>query len=144
MALVSMERYRVVVYTPDLSSVTFVAKMQKAKTRKNKDYFVLRTTVPKDIAEKIDAKAGDYIFFRAKKAQWYHMLDWKSMENTWKMLPDEIRNRVVVDGLYGQGTPNQSLPSLGAVRALESLSAPTQQVVEIERTQNGDLCGSRI
>lgn len=135
-----MERYKVVVYVPDPDSVTFVAKIQKAKTRKHKDYFVLRTTVPKDIAEKIDAKAGDYLFFRAKKAQWYHMLDWEAMESTWKMLPNEIRNRVIIDGLYNRGVSSQAMPSLGAT----NLSAPTQQMVEIQTNRNGDLYGSSI
>jgi len=50
--------------------VIFVAKLQKAKTRKNKDYFVLRATIPKAVAETLDAKAGDYLLFRTKKAQW--------------------------------------------------------------------------
>lgn len=126
MLVVTMERYRLV-YLPDPSSVPFVAKLQKAKTRKNKDYFVLRTTIPKDIAEKMDAKGGDYLFFRAKKAQWYQMLDWETMKGTWKMLPDEIRNRVIMDGLCDQGAPSQAIPYLGAT----NLSAPTQQIVEI-------------
>lgn len=84
--------------TPDPDAVPFVAKVQKSKTRKGKDYFVFRTTIPKEIANKIDIKGGDYIFFRAKKAQWYHMLDWDKMENTWKMLPAPIRDKVIYDG----------------------------------------------
>jgi hypothetical protein len=131
MALLSMERYKVVVYIPDPSFVTFVAKIQKAKTRKNKDYFVLRTTVPKNIAEKIDAKAGDYLFFKTKKALWYHMLNWEAMEGTWKMLPDEIRNQIIMDRLFNQGNPSQVTPSLGAT----NLSAPTQQIVEVQSNQ---------
>ena len=88
--------------TSDPEAVPFVAKVQRAKTRKGKDYFVFRITMPKEIAEKIDVNVGDYIFFRAKKAQWYHMLDWKTMENTWKMLPNEIRERIIADGVCNQ------------------------------------------
>ena len=51
---------------PDPESVPFVAKMQKAKTRKNKNYFVLRATIPKEIVQKIGVKAGEFLFFRAK------------------------------------------------------------------------------
>jgi hypothetical protein len=87
----------------DPNSVPFVAKLQKAKTRKNKNYYVLRATIPKEVSEKIGANAGDYLFFKAKKAEWYHMLDWNEKSRTWQMLPDDIRNKLILDGLYGQG-----------------------------------------
>lgn len=86
----------------DPEAVSFVAKVQKAKTRKGKNYFIFRTTIPKTIAAKIDVKGGDYICFKAKKAQWYHMLDWKTMGTTWGMLPNEIRDRIIVDGFCSQ------------------------------------------
>lgn len=115
MSIVSAELYcRVTKTIPDHSLVTFVSKLQKAKTRKDKDYYVLRTTVPKEIAEKTGAVAGDFLFFKAKKAQWYHMLDWESMQNTWNMLPDEIKQKVVLDGVYSPGTTNQQLQNIGA------------------------------
>lgn len=138
MAIVSMEhereleRCKVVMYLPDTSFVSFVAKLQKAKTRKNKEYFVLRATLPKEVAEKVDAKAGDYLFFRTKKAQWYHMLDWRTMETTWNMLPTEIRNRAIMDGLSNVGA-TQIASTLGAT----NLSAPTQQALEQGTVQNG-------
>ena len=94
---------RMVAIATDPNSVPFVAKLQKAKTRKNKNYYVLRATIPKEVSEKIGANAGDYLFFKAKKAEWYHMLDWNEMSRTWQMLPDDIRNKLILDGLYGQG-----------------------------------------
>lgn len=94
---------RMVAICSDPTAVPFVAKVQKARTRKNKNYFVLRTTIPKEVYEKIGAKAGDYLFFRAKKAEWYHMMDWNEVGKASQMLPDEIRNRLIIDGLYGQG-----------------------------------------
>jgi hypothetical protein len=121
---------RIVAYFADPDFVTFVAKTQKARTRKNRDYFVLRATVPKEVAEKLNVKAGDHLLFKAKKAQWYHLLEWNKMGSTWKMLPDEIRNRVVIDGLYNQGIPSQVMPSLGAT----NLSAPPQQMLECRQT----------
>lgn len=114
---------------PDPEAVSFVAKVQKAKTRKGKDYFILRATIPKEIAKKIAVQAGDYLFFRAKKAQWYHMLDWKTMDNTWRMLPNEIRNRIITDGFCNNvlnetdifGATNlavrQALPQLANIQA---------------------------
>jgi len=130
MSLASLEYFKIVVYVPDPSFMTFVAKIQKAKTRKNKNYFVLRATVPKNVAEKMDAKPGDYLLFKTKKAQWYHLLDWKAMENTWKMLPEEIRNRIIRDGLYDQGAPYETIRPLGAT----NLSAPS-----IQTNQIGDI-----
>lgn len=123
---------RKITVVPDKESVPFVAKIQKARTRKNKDYFVLRTTIPKDVSEKIGVKAGEFLFFRAKKAQWYHMLDWKMMKDTWAMLPENIRGRVILDGLYGQGLVNQSLP--GATNMSASLPETYIQV-----TQTGEF-----
>jgi|GEM_PF-2433836 hypothetical protein len=125
--------FRTVKIIPDYDSVPFVAKIQKAKTRKNKNYYVLRTTLPKEIAEKIGAKEGDYLFFRAKKAQWYHMLDWESMDNTWKLLPDDFKNRIAMDGLHIQRIPNMQY-SLGATNVAQSLS----QTPNIQRNQIGE------
>ena len=107
--------------------------MQKAKTRKNKDYFVLRATIPKEIVQKTGVKAGEFMFFRAKKAQWYHMMDWKAMTNTWAMLPDDVRRRVVLDGLYGQGVFCQALP--GAT----NVSASLPETTNIQSGQMGEL-----
>lgn len=124
---------RRITIVPDPESVAFVAKMQKAKTRKNKNYFILRATIPKEIVQKTGVKAGEFMFFRAKKAQWYHMMDWKAMTNTWTMLPDDVRRRVVLDGLYGQGVFNQTLP--GAT----NVSASLPETTNIQSGQMGEL-----
>jgi len=125
------ERMEANVRIVDTSLVTFVAKIQKAKTRKNKNYFVLRTTIPKSVAEKMEAKAGDYLFFKTKKAQWYHMLDWGVMGKTWEMLPKEIRNQLIMDGLSNQRGLDQTTLFPGAT----NLSAPTLQNTEMEVSQ---------
>ena len=103
-----IEESKVVVYASDTGFTPFVAKLQKAKTRKDKNYFVLRATIPKQVAEKTNVNVGDYLFFKAKKAEWYHMMDWSSMQNTWRMLPDDVKKKVLTDGLYTQGTFNQA------------------------------------
>jgi hypothetical protein len=118
---------------PDSDSVPFVAKIHKAKTRKNKNYYVLRATLPKEVAEKVGAKEGDYLFFRAKKAQWYHMLDWEAMDNTWKLLPDDFKNRIIMDGLHFQRIPNLQY-SLGATNVAPSL----EQALNMQRNQIGE------
>jgi hypothetical protein len=129
---------KVVTFVPDPGFVGFVAKIQKAKTRKNKDYYILRTTVPKEVAEKIRVEPGEFLFFKAKKAEWYHMLDWEAMENTWKMLPPEIQSKVAMDGLYGQGISSQQMQqSIGAT----NLSLPPP-MIETQTNQVGDNRGS--
>lgn len=117
---------------PDPDAVPFVAKLQKAKTRKDKEYFIFRTTIPKTIAEKIGVKAGGFVFFKAKKAQWYHMLDWEKMENTWAMLPQDVRNKVIIDGLCNQKIMSQA--ELGAT----NLSALPPQIISIPTDQSGE------
>jgi len=128
---------KVVTFTPDPSYVGFVAKIQKAKTRKNKDYYILRTTVPKEVAEKMGVEPGDFLFFKAKKAQWYHMLDWEAMENTWRMLPQDVQNRVLMDGLYGQGVLSQPTHIIGATNP-----ASQPPMMEAQINQAGGNHGS--
>jgi hypothetical protein len=126
---------RAVFFIPDRSFVTFVAKIQKAKTRKAKEYFVLRATVPKDVAEKIDAKPGDYLFFKTKKAEWYHMLNWKEMDKTWQMLPDEIRNQAIMDGLQYPGAANQFVQAPEPYETLSSTN-PTAYAQIPQKTES--------
>ena len=124
---------KIVIYAPDTGFVPFVAKLQKAKTRKDKDYFVLRATIPKEVTEKINVNVGDYLFFKAKKAEWYHMMDWSSMQNTWRMLPDDIKKKVLTDGLYTQGTISEAT-SLDATNVSGMLPAGFRLM-----EQNGEI-----
>lgn len=128
-----VEESKVVIYAPDTGFTPFVAKLQKAKTRKGKDYFVLRTTIPKEVTEKINVNVGDYLFFKAKKAEWYHMMDWSSMQNTWKMLPDDIKKKVLTDGLFTQGILNE-------VTCLDATNVSASMLPMINRMeQNGEM-----
>ena len=130
------EYMRAHVIVLDPSFVAFVAKIQKAKTRKDKDYFVLRATVPKDVAKKIDVKPGDYLFFKVKKAEWYHMLNWEKMETTWQMLPDQIKYQAIREGVpYPEATGQTIIPreDLSILRTLGATS-PTNLL-----TQKGQM-----
>jgi hypothetical protein len=143
-----------VMFVPDRSFVTFVAKVQKAKTRKDKDYFVLRATVPKDVAKEIDLQPGDYLFFKAKKAEWYHMLDWKRMENTWQMLPNEIKYRAILEGLpYPESSTQMTIANalealsrarLGSTSPTATPHAQLKQIECMQTNQSGDVNGSGI
>ncbi len=89
---------------PDPGYEPFVVKVQKVRTRRNKDYFVHRISVPKEVVQKLDVKAGDYLFFRTKKAAWYHMLDWRQMGEAWRMLPPHIKTEIALAGLPNPST----------------------------------------
>jgi hypothetical protein len=101
-------------FHPDLTYTTFVAKAQRTKTRKGKDYFVLRITLPKDKTEKMNANPDDFLLIRAKKALWYHMMKWNEMEPAWRMLPQEIKIDVIMAGL-----PNPDMKSLVTITNLQ-------------------------
>jgi hypothetical protein len=118
---------------PDPGYAAFVAKTQKVKTRKGKDYFVYRVTIPKDKAEQIGVKPDDYLLFRAKRAQWYHMINWDEMEQTWQMLPDEIRRDVVLSGLPSPGSASFAGLLQGGQAFGSFPSAPTSAIVPEER-----------
>jgi hypothetical protein len=91
--------------------VPFVAKISKIKTRakKDKDYFVFRVNIPKEAARELSLTEDDFVFFRAMKAKWYHMLDWKEMQRTWQMLPDSLKSEIESSGL-GIPSENDILP----------------------------------
>ena len=132
--VVAYKREQGIALIPDPSFVTFVAKLQKAKTRRNKDYFVLRATVPKDMAEKMSVRPGDYLFFKTKKAEWYHMLNWQEMGNTWQMLPPDIKRRAIMDGLPCPGVVNQMGMLKEALEVWGSASPTAASLAETPQT----------
>jgi len=139
-----MAAQEIVALVPDPGYVPFVAKVQKARTRKGKDYYVLRVTIPKDVAKETDVQPNEYMFFRAKKAMWYHMMDWNQMAATWQMLPPEIKKEVIISGLpnpssavitaspSGQQMWPQPFFALaaGSGNLTQLSTAPTESIVE--------------
>lgn len=115
------------------NSISFVAKPVKVRTRAGKDYFVLRVTLPKDVCARLKAGPEDYLLLRAKIAQWYHMVDWKSMPEAWERLPSELRVILAQSGLpvpeaipalHGPASPAGSPPAIASLSAYVA-SAPT-------------------
>ncbi|MEM4165526.1 MAG: hypothetical protein QXJ86_06770 [Nitrososphaerales archaeon] len=82
----------------------FVAKVSKVKNSRSGRYFVYRFNLPKKIGEKLMLKEGDYVLFKAKKAKWYHLLDWSKMTATYQMLPDELKRKIAEDGFCSEPT----------------------------------------
>lgn len=135
---------RTVTVVVDPSYEPFVGKLQKAKTRKNKEYFVLRVSVPKRVAENLKAGPGDYLFFRTKKAEWFHMLDWDQMKNTWNMLPGEVKQEVYLSGLVQPPVPELgstsgagSLLNAQAGSTSPAMTAPTDSIALDVRMRGG-------
>ncbi len=90
---------RMTIPVPLPALVPFVAKVHRVKTRRGKDYTVLRMTLPKEVGEKLSVGGNDFLFALAQKAQWYHMIDWSQMAEAWNILPPEMRAVLVHYGL---------------------------------------------
>src|SRR5919197_1040167 len=86
---------------------SFVAKVSSVKTRTkdNKDYFVFRMNIPKEVADQLSLVKDDYLFLRAMKAKWYHMVNWQEMPLTWEKMPNQLRDEILSSGMevpYGK------------------------------------------
>lgn len=84
------------------TEVSFLSKVSKVKTRTkdNKDYYVYRMNIPKEESERLQLSKDDFMFVRAMKARWYHMLNWKEMRKTWNMMPQPLRNEIRQSGVH--------------------------------------------
>lgn len=77
-------------YYPINDVDVFIAKVSATKTKiKGQSYVSFRLTVPKKIVEKMRLNDGDYLLAIAKKASWYHLLEWDN--DYFNMLPENIR-----------------------------------------------------
>ncbi len=84
--------------------VTFVAKPHFVKTRKGKDYTVVRLTIPKEAVVAMGLKQEDFVFLKGRIAEWFEMLNWGKMQATWERLPTDIQGRILSSGLGPRGT----------------------------------------
>lgn len=77
-------------YYPLNNVNVFAAKVSATKTKINgQSYVSYRLTVPKKTVEKMNIKDGDYLLIIAKKASWFHLLEWD--DEHFNMLPENIR-----------------------------------------------------
>ncbi len=105
-------------------SVAFVAKPVRVRTRKGKDYHVLRVTIPKEVSTRLALGPDDYLVLRAKIAQWFHMVNWSEMPEVWERLPEGLRGEVMSLGLPNPAEP-RSLPSPTSPAGLAAAVLPT-------------------
>jgi hypothetical protein len=78
---------------------TFVAKVKKIRNRKGKNYFIYRVNLPASASKDLKIGEEDYLLINARKAEWYHLLDWPTMKKTWDKLPLSVKNDIVTSGL---------------------------------------------
>lgn len=70
------------------------------------DYrFIVRADNQTVALEKVEAflpEASDGIWYTENKVhevEWWEMLDWNEMKNTWERLPEEVKQKIVDAGL---------------------------------------------
>ena len=96
----------------ETDETVFIAKTVKVRNSKVKDYFLYRMTIPKDVAEKMELGAQDHLIIKAKKAEWYHLLDWSQMDKGWDMLADSAKGEIMALGLPAPKGVNASPPMM--------------------------------
>ena len=90
-------------YYPISDLNVFTARISATKTKiRGQSYISYRLTVPKKIVEKMGLNDGDHLLLIAKKAKWYHLLDWD--DEHFSMLPENIRLEIsAIDNLQNEG-----------------------------------------
>lgn len=78
----------------------FVAKVNRIINDKTNNYYIHRINIPSDVVEELKLGKEDFLLFKAKKAEWYDMLDWSEMKTTWDKLPKEIKEKIQEDGIF--------------------------------------------
>lgn len=78
----------------------FVAKVNRILNDKTKNYYIHRINIPSEVVEELNLDKEDFLLLKAKKAEWYDMLNWPEMKNTWDKLPQEIKNKIQEDGIF--------------------------------------------
>ena len=109
----------------------FTVKVTRIRNKKDSDYFVYRANIPKSVGDELQLNEGDRVFFRAKKAEWYHTLDWSQMEQTWNKMPIDIQKQIQLDGLL-EGTKLQPKPSSELTKRLHTGTGSTLEKTEEE------------
>ena len=112
---------RTTVHSPPNNLVPFVARVHRVKTRRGKDYSVLRLTIPKEAGESIGIASNELLFLMAQKAEWYHMIDWSEMKEAWARLPNEMKSTLQYFGLVSMSPAGEIVSLTGSHRP-----APTE------------------
>src|SRR5574340_785942 len=61
-----------------------------------------RINIPSNVVEELGLGKEDYLLLKTKKAEWFDMLDWSQMKNTWDKLPEETKKKIREDGIFDE------------------------------------------
>ena len=78
---------------------SFSVKLSRIRNKKDSEYFAYRINIPKTVADELELEDKDRVFCKIQKAEWYHTLDWSTMEKTWDGLPSNIQQQIQEGGL---------------------------------------------
>ena len=109
-------------------TTNFVSKVGKIKNSKDKEYYIHRINIPSYVTKDIDLKQDDHIFIQAKKAEWYHMLEWDTMSKTWNKLPQNIKKEIIADGLVESYTVEHFLKEKDESKDKSIISSTTSHL----------------
>ncbi len=82
--------------------VKALRQRKKLSSGEEREYLVYKTTLPKEMVEKLGLKDGDLVLIMAKKPKWYHLLNWNDpeiQEKLWKHLSREAKKELIELGL---------------------------------------------
>ncbi len=82
--------------------VKALRQRKKLSSGEEREYLVYKTTLPKEMVEKLGLKDGDLVLIMAKKPKWYHLLNWSDpeiKEKLWKHLSREAKKELIELGL---------------------------------------------
>ncbi len=77
---------------------SFSVKLSRIRNKKDSEYFAYRINIPKTVADELELEDKDRVFCKIQKAEWYHTLDWSTMEKTWDGLPSNIQQQIQEGG----------------------------------------------
>src|SRR5574340_195525 len=80
----------------------FVAKVNRIVNDKQNNYYIHRINIPSNVVEELGLGKEDYLLLKTKKAEWFDMLDWSQMKNTWDKLPEETKKKIREDGIFDE------------------------------------------
>ena len=58
-----------------------------------------QVTIPKEIRERLKIKPDELVDIKIRRPNWWEMLDWNEMKNTWELLSEDIKNEIREAGM---------------------------------------------
>ena len=90
-------------------SDVFIVKVKKQdySDRKNA-FYEMRAVVPLNVVKGLGLKELDYVIVTAKRAEWFHVVDWLADPIAFDKLPQDIKQKIIESGLPYPKDPDQN------------------------------------